>query len=201
MTLNAKLKDESSRAITSLLVGMLEGCRNGEVELAEGLGLSLETIKKLDELKADQILAISSIYMKDLGVLDVFNLSSTKLESVIERVRCNSEASQMADEFLRHGACKKMMIELFGMRSVQVANRKKLLEISSSKGRLSAITDDEEQRVYDAWLATQETTELRRRLLDVSKSTNINLSKVYRFVSDLEDNTNPPENNAVGKCA
>ena len=54
MALSTKLKDESSRFISSLLLSALEGCQQGDMELAERLGLSIETMQKLDRLRADQ---------------------------------------------------------------------------------------------------------------------------------------------------
>src|SRR5690606_34395617 len=167
MALNNKLKDESSRAISSLLVTALEACRQGDVEFAEGLGLSLETMQKLDSLKADQIVNISGNYVRDLCALEVFRIDAAKISRIIELAVEETKLYEMIDDYLRFGACKKMMGELFGMRSTQVANRKKFLNLPTVKGRLSVVTVEEERRIYDSWLASIKTPDYRRRLLTV----------------------------------
>ena len=145
MALNIKLKDESSRVISSLLLSALEACRHGDVELANGLGLSIETMQKLDRLKADQIFSISGNYMRDLCALEVFRIDSAKISRIIELAAEETRQYEMIDGFLCRGACKTMMGELFGMRSTQVANRKKFLNFPTIKGRLTVSTLEEQR--------------------------------------------------------
>src|SRR5690554_5963589 len=140
MTLNSRLKEESSRLVSSLLVSALEACRQGDVDLAEGLGLSIETMQLLDRLKPDQIANLSGNYMRDLCTLELFRIDSARISRIIEIAAQESKTFEMIDEYLRRGACKKMMGELFGLRSTQIANRKKFLSLPTIKGRLSVCT-------------------------------------------------------------
>jgi hypothetical protein len=190
MTLSTKLKDESSRIISSLLLSALEACRQGDVDLADGLGLSIETMQKLDRLKADQIFNISGNYMKGLCVLEVFQIDSEKISRIIELAAEETKQYEMIDEFLCHGACKTMMAELFGMRSTQVANRKKFLNLPTVKGRLPVSTLEEQRLIYDAWLASIKIAGYRERLLYVARATNLLMSKIYREVQEIEKITN-----------
>lgn len=190
MTLSTKLKDESSRIISCLLVSALETCRHGDVDLAEGLGLSIDTIKKLDRLKAEQINNISENYMRDLRVLDFFCLKADKISKLIDLASDETRLYDMVNEFLMRGACKVMMLELFGMRSTQVANRKKFLSLPTIKGRLPTPTTEEQRLVYDAWLASIKTPDRRERLLYVARNTGLSLSMIYREVKSIEEITN-----------
>lgn len=187
MVLSSKLREESSRAISSILVTALEACRQGDVELIENLGLSLETMHKLDQLKADQISNISGNYMRDQTLMDVFSFNSEKMARIIEIAAEETKQFEMVDEFLRRGACKKMMNDLFGMRSTQIANRKKFLSIPTVKGRITVTTLDEQRQVYGAWLTAIKTPDYRERLLLVSKQTGLMLSKIYREVLIIEE--------------
>jgi hypothetical protein len=187
MALNNKLREESSRAISSILITALEACRQGDVELVEGLGLSLETMQKLDTLKADQIANISGNYMRDQSVMDLFQFNKEKMAKIIEIASEETKQFEMVDEYLRRGACKKMMNELFGMRSTQVANRKRFLSIPTVKGRITVTTLDEQREIYNFWLASIKTPDYRERLLIVSKETGLMLSKVYREVLVIEE--------------
>jgi len=187
MLLNSKLREESSRAISSILVTALEACRQGDVELVENLGLSLETMQLLDQLKADQISNISGNYMRDQTLMDVFTFNSEKMAKIIEIAAEETKQFELVDEYLRRGACKKMMNDLFGMRSTQIANRKKFLGIPTVKGRITVTTSDEQHQVYDAWLAAIKTPDYRERLLLVSTETGLMLSKIYREVLIIEE--------------
>lgn len=187
MALNNKLREESSRAISSILITALEACRQGDVELVEGLGFSLETMQKLDTLKADQIANISGNYMRDQSVMELFQFNTQKMAKIIEIASEETKQFEMVDEYLRRGACKKMMNELFGMRSTQVANRKRFLSIPTVKGRITVTTLDEQREIYNSWLASIKTPDYRERLLIVSKETGLMLSKVYREVLVIEE--------------
>jgi hypothetical protein len=187
MALNNKLREESSRAISSILITALEACRQGDVELVEGLGLSLETMQKLDTLKADQIANISGNYMRDQSVMELFQFNTQKMAKIIEIASEETKQFEMVDGYLRRGACKKMMNELFGMRSTQVANRKRFLSIPTVKGRITVTTLDEQREIYNSWLASIKTPDYRERLLIVSKETGLMLSKVYREVLVIEE--------------
>ena len=190
MALSTKLKDESSRFISSLLLSALEGCQQGDMELAERLGLSIETMQKLDRLRADQIFNISGNYVRDLSALEVFQIDSRKISRIIELAAEETRQYEMIDEFLRRGACKTMMAELFGMRSTQVASRKKFLNLPTVKGRLPVSTLEEQRHIYDAWLDSIKIADYRERLLYVARATNLSMSKIYREVQEIEEITN-----------
>lgn len=192
MALSTKLKDESSRFISSILLSALEACRQGDVELAEGLGLTIETMQKLDRLKADQIFNISGNYVRDLCALEVFQIDAVKISRIIELAAEETKQYEMIDEFLRRGACKTMMGELFGLRSTQVASRKKFLNLPTIKGRLPVSTLEEQRLVYDAWLASIKISDYRERLLFVARKTELSMSKIYREVLEIEEITNTP---------
>lgn len=190
MTALNKIREESSRAISLLLVSALEACRQGDVELLEGLGLSLDTMKILDTLKADQIINISGNYMRDQAPLELFKIDSDRITKIITLAAEETKTYEMIDDYLRYGACKKMMLELFGLRSTQVANRKRYLQLPTVKGRLTTITTEEGRAIYDTWLMNIKEHDYRRRLLNTAKQTGLSLSKVYKFVVETEVITN-----------
>ena len=194
MAINIRLKDDSSRFISSLLLSALEGCQQGDMELADKLGLSIETMQKLDSLKAEQIFSVSGNYVRDLCAFEFLNVDSMRISRIIEIAAEETKQYEMIDEFLRRGACKSMMAELFGIRSTQVASRKKFLNLPTVKGRLPASTLEEQHLIYDAWLASIKTADFRERLLYVAKNTGLSISKVYRDIQEIEKIQNIPSN-------
>lgn len=184
MTLT-RLKDESSRFISSLLMKALEDCQQGDLAIAESLGLTIETMQKLDRLRADQIFSLSGTYVRDLSI-DVLKIDSNRMAKIIDLASEETRQNDMVDEFLRRGACKAMMLALFGMRSTQVACRKKFLNLPTIKGRLPVSTLEEQRQIYDAWLQSLKIIGHRERLLNVARLTNLSLSKIYREVQEIE---------------
>ncbi|BEH16640.1 STY4526/YPO1902 family pathogenicity island replication protein [Marinobacter shengliensis] len=201
MATNVKLKTESSRFLSTILVSALESCREGDFGLQEDLGLSLEAMQALDQLKADQIQSISENYVRDVPNLKWFPVDVSKLTRIIEIEAREAQRYVMIDEFLRRGACKEMMAELFGLRSTQVASRKRFLNVPTVKGRLPATTLDEQRRVYDSWLANIAIADNRQRMLVVAKSTGIPLSQIYREVQIIEQVAATAHSNASRICA
>lgn len=190
MVASNKIKDDSSRAITTLLFNVLDAVRQGDIDIADSIGLDIESMRELDTLKPDQIAQLSNRYMKERCAVEIFNLDSTKLSSMIKIAAQDTQLFEMSDEFLKRGASKKMMKDLFGMRSTQVANRKKFLNIESLKGRSTIVSHEEERAIYDAWLASIKNTDYRTRLLTIAKETNLALWKIDSVVTEIEEINN-----------
>lgn len=202
MAVNAKIREISSRAISSLLCNVLEATRQGDVDLAESLGFNINTIRNLDKLKADQISNLSHSYLRDKCALGIFRIDTEKMARIIEIAAEEIRTFELTDEYLIHGACKLMMRELFGLRSTQVANRKRLLNIPTVKGRIAFVSVEEERRIYDAWLVSIEMTDVRERYLQVAKNTGLSLSKIYRVVQEIEEiEVQKTTNSKISACA
>lgn len=196
MAVNQKIKEESSRIISTLLVCALEDCREGDMELAEGLGLSVKTMQELDRLKPDQVTRLSGRYMRGLSGLDVISLNAEILSKRIEQEAAITRDYEMIDEFILRGACKTMMKDLFGLRQTQTANRKRFLNYPTVKGRLPSPSDDEKRSIYYSWLKSINTPDFRDRLLFVARDTEQPLSRIYREVQIIEEVSNPINKNA-----
>jgi hypothetical protein len=177
----------------------MDSCRKGDSNIATDLGLDIDSMRLLENLRPDQINDLSTGYLRESSPLEIFNLDLQKLSNMIQVAAQDMQTFEMCDEYLRRGASKNMMKDLFGMRSTQVANRKKFLNIKSSSGRTSAISPLEQDAIYNAWLAAIKITDYRCRLLDVAIYTNIPLVKVYFVVAEIEAVANVKHNQA--KCA
>lgn len=191
MSFNTKIKDDSSRAISTLLLFVLDSCRKGDTGTASEFGLDIDSMRLLEKLKPDQINHLSNSYLREKSAYEIFNLDLNKLSFMIERAAADSDLYEVCDEYLRLGASKNMMRDLFGMRSTQVANRKKFLNIKSVLGRMTVVTHDEQRLIYDSWLANIKETDFRLRLLNVARSTSLPLFKVYNVVNEIEEVKNP----------
>jgi len=192
MALKIKLKDESSRFISSLLLRALEDCREGDIELAQMLGLSIETMQTLASLKANQIHNIAVKYVRDLCAAEFIQIDSEKVSRIVELAANEDKQYEMADEFLRRGACKATMRALFGMHPKYFWGRRKFLRLRTIKGRLPVCSSEEQQQIYDLWLSSIKIADYNERLLYVAKHTGLFISTIYREVQKIEKIINKP---------
>ena len=199
MAASGKMKEDSSRALMTLLVGLLDACRQGETDVAESLGLDMNTIRCLDKLKADQIATVSRHYLRDLCAVEIFNIDRGKLSKSIDNAVKKNRTHELIDQYLSLGACKSMMRSLFGLRSTQISARKRFLDVSTVKGRPTINSHEVELRIYNSWLRGIEITDVRERYLAVAKDTGVSLAKIYRFVLELEVINNNQSATIIGE--
>lgn len=188
--MHAKLREESSRFISNLLIAAIEACQTGDMDLPNKLGLSIQTLRKLDQLRADQISSISGNYVRDLAALDILKIDEERISMIVDLAAKQREEWSLVDEYLRRGACKTMMADLFGLRSTQVASRKKFLNLKTVKGRLKVSTAQEQRLIYDAWLESIKISDFRERLIYVGRKTNLSMSMIYREAQEIEKISN-----------
>lgn len=183
-----QVKERSSRALTDLLYFVYESCKQGDIEIAEYLGLSMDTIRSLDKLESHQVNGITQHYMKGKCALELFNIDTDKLGQVIENVASvDRQQEKLVDEYLKRGASNQMLQEMFGLRSTQVASRKRLLGIETARGRKAYLNEEDERLIFDSWLANLKIADERERYLVVSYDTNINLALVFKAVSEIKE--------------
>jgi len=182
-----KMQEDSNRAIQNLMVSMLDLFRHGDMTVAGKLGIDVEAIRHLDKLKPDQISRVSQNYLRGMEAVDIFTIDSEKMSKVIKLAAEEIKYNNVIDEFLLHGACKNMMTEMFGYRSMQIAASRRLLDIPTVKGRPAVPTLPERHQIYDAWLADIEIVDIRERYLSVARKTKLPLHLIYRVVLDVEE--------------
>ena len=187
MSCHNKILEETSRYITSLLFLALEECQAGNIGVAEGMGLNIELLRSLDQLRPELVPRVAANYVRGWSTLKSLNFDSSRLRSLVESAYNESKTQNLVDEYLRHGACKVVMAEFFGWRSVQVAGRKKLLKIHSSRGRLKITTVDEQRRVFSAWKASGHIEDIRERVLYIAITADVTVTAAYREIREISE--------------
>ena len=186
MTLATRYAEECTRVVSALLLDVIDNSRQGDIELAESLGLGIDTINMLHKLKPEQLHSLSKTYMKTKVGKSVLGIDATTISNIINAAANESEMLDVLDEYIIHGASKRMVKDFFGIRSTQFAARKRILGVPTTRGRKKYITDDEKREIYDAFTETKEPDE-RRKYLEVAKKTNQSLHNVYVIIQEIEE--------------
>lgn len=178
---------ESSQFISALLVKTLGNARVGFFDSIEDIGLSIDSLRILESLKPDQITRVAANYCAmGKSLEDWFPIDATRISKLLEVEASESEQHAMIDEMLMRGACRNLMKEFFGFRTTQVAMRKRILGIPTVRGRLMVPTHEQQCLIYEEWLNLIEVTDIRRRLLEVARRTNLPLSMIFREIKEIE---------------
>lgn len=64
--------------------------------------------------------------------------------------------------------------------------RKRILGIPTVRGRLMVPTHEQQCLIYEEWLNLIEVTDIRRRLLEVARRTDLPLSMIFREIKEIE---------------
>jgi hypothetical protein len=106
------------------------------------------------------------------------------LTLALRHIRQEADSEALQDEMLFRRAPFPMMQTLFGTTSQQYAHRRKLLGLSGSRrGRPPAPTDEEHERVWQAWQSQAALPEQSRYLV-VSRLTQVNLHTIWTLVNE-----------------
>lgn len=187
---------ESAQFISALLVKTLGNAGVGFFDSVEDIGLSIDSLRILESLKPDQITRVAANYCAmGKSLEDWFPINAARISKLLEVEASESEQHAMIDEMLMRGACLNLMKEFFGLRTTHVSTRKRILGIPTVRGRLVVPTHEEQCRIYEEWLNLIEVTDIRRRLLEVARRTNLPLSMIYREIKEIEQVMNQSKNN------
>lgn len=179
--------EECTRLVSALLLDVIDNSRQGDISLAESIGLDIDTINMLYKLKPEQLHSLSKTYIKSKVSSAAFGIDASTISNIINVAANESEMLDILDQYIIHGASKLMIEKFFGVRSTQFATRKRILGVTTNnKGRKKYISDNEKRDIYNAFTETDEQDE-RRRYLQVALKTNQSLHNVYVTIQEIQD--------------
>ncbi len=144
-TASFSYKEEYSRLISAVLLDVIEGSRQGDLSLAEAIGLDLNSVKTLNSLKAEQLHTLSRTYSQYKKGHSLFNIDTSRIRNIIAAAATESEILETIDQYILYGASNSIIEELFGYTSIQIATRKKVLGIKTPKGPKKQISPAEKK--------------------------------------------------------
>jgi len=103
-----------------------------------------------------------------------------------------NKKNKLINEFLRHGANPSMMMQLFRVNRMQLASRRKTLNLPSVIGRPQLPTQKDRKNINTAWLAYSNINKLvnkKEQLLFVARETGLSLTMIYTVARNNENYT------------
>ncbi|WP_200193600.1 STY4526/YPO1902 family pathogenicity island replication protein [Halorhodospira abdelmalekii] len=109
-----------------------------------------------------------------------------RLAVAIQKARRRAQDDELIDDLLRHQAHGAMMEGLFGLKSSEVAQRRRELGVVSQQGRPRRLEPTEADAVWASWKRHAHLP-LAERYLRVARQCRVTAQAVWQLVLEAED--------------
>ena len=142
----------------------------------------MDQVARLERLTLRELQALSQVRTHFLDV----SIDSTCFDRVLDHMERNKDQEALQDALIRLRAPLAMMRAFFGVTNAEYAARRKLLGLAGTGvGRPPAPSEEDEQRVWQAWQA-QAHLAVEQRYLQVGQTTGVPLNTVWALIRSWE---------------
>ncbi|GKX48889.1 MULTISPECIES: DUF2857 domain-containing protein [Pectobacterium] len=143
----------ASQSANNLLTQLVMDLKSGHIRRCESLGLKQEEMQLLQSLTIDDLHYISN---SSVSVLQ-FNIHHENFYRLVQHARREQMRTQRIDRALSLGGSIELMQHMFGLSSLEVANRRRIAGIDVRPGRGVVLSEEESATLWQRWqLATVE---------------------------------------------
>lgn len=161
-----------------------EALKNGDSATIEGCGLTPHEIYTIENMSISQQRKLAELYFRSQNPATFFNINTAALGVVLSQTTKIKQYEHLVDEYIRRGATKDMMRVLFGIRGDDLSRLKARLNVQSTTGRKSRVSETDKDLIFNTYLKVPDEDAVAR-LLTVSQITNMEIWKVYLVVEDV----------------
>ncbi|AIK12775.1 conserved hypothetical protein [Pectobacterium atrosepticum SCRI1043] len=143
----------ASQSANNLLTQLVMDLKSGYIRRCESLGLKQEEMQLLQSLTIEDLHYISN---SSVSVLQ-FNIHHENFYRLVQHARREQMRTQRIDRALSLGGSIELMQHMFGLSSLEVANRRRIAGIDVRPGRGVVLSEEESTTLWQRWqLATVE---------------------------------------------
>jgi len=171
-TTHAELVYQTLRYASETLAG-------GDIEAVLDLGFTVEQIARLAQLTLNDLRHLSQVRTHFLDV----SVHVACFDRVLVHMDQNRHRESLYDELICQGASFPMLRAFTGMSNREFATRRRLLGMTGSgAGRPATPSEDDEQKLWNAWQSSSHLLH-EERYLDASKTTGLPLSVIWSLIN------------------
>ncbi|GKV90407.1 MULTISPECIES: DUF2857 domain-containing protein [Pectobacterium] len=143
----------ASQSANNLLTQLVMDLKSGYIRRCESLGLKQEEMQLLQSLTIEDLHYITN---SSVSVLQ-FNLHHENFYRLVQHARREQMRVQRIDRALSLGGSIELMQHMFGLSSLEVANRRRIAGIDVRPGRGVVLSEEDSAALWQRWqLATVE---------------------------------------------
>ncbi|EAA9298080.1 DUF2857 domain-containing protein [Salmonella enterica subsp. diarizonae] len=129
------------------LIFALQAVREGNIKYCNTIGLTLDEMREINKLSLDELFFISKT---SLMFIDV-SVNHERLKNILIRSRQELQYQQQINRAVRLGASHEILYTYFGLNTVDVAARRRLLGITIPNGRKVIPDENTDARIWLLW--------------------------------------------------
>jgi len=178
------MRQHDSQLAYHVMLYAIQALSDGDLSAIEDLDFTADEVRQLSQLPVKALRHLSRLS----GHFVVVKTDHDCFAKVMSHLHHEIESEALQDELIIHEAPITMMNTLFGMSSAEYIQRQRLLGIPRrGAGRPAQLEEDEETRVWHSWSATDASSPLPQRYLQVAKETGLPLRTLWSLILGWEN--------------
>ncbi|EQB98916.1 DUF2857 domain-containing protein [Photorhabdus temperata] len=188
-----------SQVTNALLTQLVMELKSGCLRRCESLGLMTEEMRMLHNLTVEDLHYLMN---SPVSVLTL-RIHHENFALMLQQARREQKRLQRLDRALVLGGSIELMQHYFGLTSVEVSSRRRMLGIEARQGRCLMLTDKDSAEVWRLWQADvtdPDSAEGLEVMMQAAEQLDVSLTAVWNAVrSWIEDEENPVKPGGCGR--
>lgn len=166
----------------AVLTHVMQALKEGQIRYCESLGFSPQELQELTRLTMDDMLFISNSAVQFITL----SIDHNMLSRMLARTEQERIFQQNLEEALSLGASIEFINHYFGLSTVEVCARRRLIGMSVRQGRNNAPDEESETRVWNEWqkanVGKLDSPDALKAMMAISRTHNISLTVIWNLL-------------------
>lgn len=166
----------------AVLTHVVQALKEGHIRYCESLGFSPQELCELTRLSADDILFLSNSPVQFMHL----SVNHDMLSKMLARTEQERQFQQRLEEALMLGASIEFINHYFGLSTLEVCARRRLIGLFVRQGRNLAADEETEARVWKAWKTAQVTKldspQALEAMMTIARAHDLSLTVIWNLL-------------------
>lgn len=166
----------------AVLTQVVQALKEGHIRYCESLGFSPQELCELTRLTADDILFLSNSAVQFMNV----SIDHDMLSKMLARTEQERQFQQRLEEALSLGASIEFVNHYFGLSTIEVCARRRLIGLFVRQGRNLAPDEEAETLVWHAWqkvgVRKLDSPQALQAMMDIAREHDLSLTVIWNLL-------------------
>jgi hypothetical protein len=166
----------------AVLTQVVQALNEGHIRYCESLGFSPQELCELTRLSADDILFLGNSAVQFMRI----SIDHDMLSKMLARTEQERQFRQQLEEALSLGASIEFVNHYFGLSTIEVCARRRLIGLFVRQGRNLAPDEEAETRVWNAWQKVEvkklDSPQALQAMMDIARDSDLSLTVIWNLL-------------------
>lgn len=166
----------------AVLTQVVQALKDGHIRYCESLGFSPQELCELTRLTADDILFLSNSAVQFMRI----SIDHDMLSKMLARTEQERLFQQRLEEALSLGASIEFVNHYFGLSTLEVCARRRLIGLFVRQGRNLAPDEEAEVLVWNTWqkvgVKNLDSPEALQAMMDIAREHDLSLTVIWNLL-------------------